>query len=181
MDGPLPPSQRFYLEHLLVGRVLAALPAQVFAHALQFSAKVDHPLDGGLAAATQLPLVLGRLHLCNSNRGSVSTIAGGGGGLCVGGREQNGSRLHPPMSASQSSGSVACLELPLRNPLEEDSVTPLVKWSTSMSTSLLRETETEGAAGNICMLTDANRRLLPPSGISGCVLTCLWSVGCGSR
>lgn len=45
------------------------------------------------------------------------------------------------MSASQSSGSVACLELPLRKPLEEDSVTPLVKWSTSMSTSLLREDE----------------------------------------
>jgi len=42
------------------------------------------------------------------------------------------------MSASQSSGSVACLEVPLRNPLEDDSVTPLVKWSTSMSTSLLR-------------------------------------------
>lgn len=40
------------------------------------------------------------------------------------------------MSASQSSGSPACLELPLRKPLDEDSLTPL-KWSTSMSTSLL--------------------------------------------
>lgn len=47
------------------------------------------------------------------------------------------------MSASQSSGSAACLELPLRKPLEEDSVTPLVKWSTSMSTSLLRKTDTQ--------------------------------------
>lgn len=47
--------------------------------------------------------------------------------------------LYSPMSASQSSGSVACLELPLRKPLEDDSVTPLVKWSTSISTSLLRQ------------------------------------------
>lgn len=54
--------------------------------------------------------------------------------------------VHPPMSASQSSGSVACLELPFRKPLEEDSVTPLVKWSTSMSMSVLRRTETEGLA-----------------------------------
>lgn len=46
---------------------------------------------------------------------------------------------NPPISASQSSGSVVCLELPLRKPLEDDSVTPLVKWSTSISTSLLRE------------------------------------------
>lgn len=51
------------------------------------------------------------------------------------------------MSASQSSGSVVCLELPLRKPLEEDSVTPLVKWSTSMSTSLLRRTQTGGQGG----------------------------------
>lgn len=61
--------------------------------------------------------------------------------------------VHPPMSASQSSGSVACLELPFRKPLEEDSVTPLVKWSTSMSMSLLRRTETEMAG-----LSDTNDR-----------------------
>lgn len=50
------------------------------------------------------------------------------------------------MSASHSSGSVMCLELPLRKPLEDDSVTPLVKWSTSMSTSLLTD-----RAGSVCV------------------------------
>lgn len=44
---------------------------------------------------------------------------------------------HSPMSASQSSVWAPCLEVPLKKPLEEDSVTPLVKWSTSMSTSVL--------------------------------------------
>lgn len=53
-----------YLEHLLVGGVLATLAAEVFAHALQLPAEVDHPLDGRLAPAAQLPLGLGRLHLC---------------------------------------------------------------------------------------------------------------------
>lgn len=58
--------QRFlrYLEHLFVSRVLAALTAEVFTHALELSAKMDHSLDGRLASAAQLPLRLCRLHLC---------------------------------------------------------------------------------------------------------------------
>ena len=63
------------------------------------------------------------------------------------------------MSASQSSGSVACLELPLRKPLEEDSVTPLVKWSTSMSTSLLREEVKERTEKQSGRLTPGSRKL----------------------
>lgn len=53
-----------HLQHLLIGRVLATLAAEVFAHALELPAEVDHSLDGRLAAAAQLPLGLGRLHLC---------------------------------------------------------------------------------------------------------------------
>lgn len=74
------------------------------------------------------------------------------------------------MSASQSSGSVACLELPLRKPLEEDSATPLVKWSTSMSTSLLRETETDSSWKHLerqGSKTDANRPLFLSFGVPG--------------
>lgn len=58
--------QRFlcYLEHLFVSRVLAALTAEVFTHALELPAKMDHSLDGRLASAAQLPLRLCRLHLC---------------------------------------------------------------------------------------------------------------------
>lgn len=47
-----------YLEHLLVSRVLATLAAEVFAHALELPAEMDHPLNGRLAPATQLPLRL---------------------------------------------------------------------------------------------------------------------------
>lgn len=36
----------------------------MFAHALELPAEVDHPLDGRLAPAAQLPLGLSRLHLC---------------------------------------------------------------------------------------------------------------------
>ena len=64
----------FYLQHLLVGRVLAALPAEVFAHALELPAEVDHPLDGRLAPPAQLSLGLGRLHLC----GEMQPIRGQG-------------------------------------------------------------------------------------------------------
>lgn len=55
-----------YLEHLLIGRVLATLAAEVFAHALELPAEMDHSLDGRLAPATQLPLGLSRLHLCRA-------------------------------------------------------------------------------------------------------------------
>ena len=51
------------------------------------------------------------------------------------------------MSASQSGVSAACLVLPFRKPLEKESDTPLVKWSTSMSTSLEEE-------GPVSTLTD---------------------------
>lgn len=56
-------THRLYLQHLLVGRVLATLAAEVFAHALELPAEMDHPLDGGLAPPTQLPLGLSGLHL----------------------------------------------------------------------------------------------------------------------
>lgn len=59
-----------YLEHLLVGRVLATLAAEVFAHALELPAEMDHPLDGRLAPAAQLPLGLSGLHLCRAAAGS---------------------------------------------------------------------------------------------------------------
>lgn len=55
-----------YLQHLLVGGILATLPAEVLAHALQLPPKVDHPLNGRLAASTQLPLELSQLHLCGN-------------------------------------------------------------------------------------------------------------------
>lgn len=62
------------------------------------------------------------------------------------------------MSASQSSGSPACLELPLRKPLDEDSLTPLLKWSTSMSTSLLGGGHA-GTSGTPALRTGANAAL----------------------
>lgn len=42
-----------------------------------------------------------------------------------------------PISASQSSLSAGCVSLPFKKPFEEDSVTPLEMWSSSISTSLL--------------------------------------------
>lgn len=53
-----------YLEHFLVGGVFATFTAKVFAHALQLSAKMDHPLDGSLAPPAELPLGLCRLDFC---------------------------------------------------------------------------------------------------------------------
>lgn len=138
----------FYLEHLLVGRVLATLTAEVLAHALEVPAEVDHSLDGRLAPAAQLPLRLSRLHLCR----------GSGWRYQLTHRQTTQHTRYPPMSASQSSGSMVCLELPLRKPLEDDSVTPLVKWSTSMSTSLLRQEGGERELLNLMTLLNIKTR-----------------------
>ncbi len=58
--------------------------------------------------------------------------------------------MFSPISPSHSSKSIPWVELPFRNPFEEDSDTPFEKWSTSISTSALRRRVNIYTTGLFC-------------------------------